>query len=92
MATALFYRIYRGTLSGGPYLLIGQSNPNPGVLPASGIQTTYQDGPGNLINGQTYYYVIAAVSQDGESAYSLQFVATAPSQPASPTGLTAVIS
>ena len=90
---ALYYNIYRGTLSGGPYLLVAQSNPNPGSSSASGgIKTTYQDGPGNLVNGQTYYYRVSAVTVDGESAYSTpETTATAPSQPAAPTGIVAVI-
>lgn len=89
---ALFYRVYRGTSSGGPYQLVGQSNPNPGMTAASAnIVTTYQDGPGNLVNGVDYFYVVAAVSQDGESPYSTEIVATWPGAPGSPTGGVAVI-
>lgn len=89
---ALFYRVYRGTSTGGPYQLIGQSNPSPmqssNTTPAI---PNYQDGPGNLINGINYYYVISTVTVDGESSYSTEFVATAPAQPGSPVGLTGVV-
>lgn len=90
---ALFYNIYRGTQHGGPYTLCAQSNPNPGQNPGAGqVITTYQDGPGNLVNGVDYYYVVAAVTVDGESAYSAEFHAAWPGAPASVTGLTANIS
>jgi hypothetical protein len=89
---ALFYRVYRGTSTGGPYQLIGQSNPNPmqssNTTPAT---TNYQDGPGNLVNGISYFYVVSTVTVDGESSYSTEFAANAPSQPASPAGLTGVV-
>ena len=89
---ALFYRVYRGTSSGGPYQLIGQSNPNPGQTSASSsIVTTYQDGPNNLVNGQNYYYVVAAVTQDGESAYSSEYAAIWPGAPSAVTGLAGVV-
>jgi fibronectin type 3 domain-containing protein len=90
---ALYYNVYRGTLTGGPYNLIAQSNPNPGMSAASGgIVTTFTDGPGNLVNGQTYYYRISAVTVDGESAYSTpQTTATAPAQPSAPGGVAAVV-
>ena len=89
---ALYYRIYRSTFSGGPYQLIGQSNPNPGLSAAAGnIVTTYQDGPGNLTNGISYFYVVTTVTTDGESAYSSQYTATWPGAPNSPTGLTGVV-
>ena len=89
---ALFYRVYRGTSSGGPYILIGQSNPNPGMTNANAnILTTYQDGPGNLVNGINYYYVVSSVTQDGESPYSAEFAGIWPGAPASPANLTGVI-
>jgi hypothetical protein len=89
---ALFYRVYRGTSSGGPYQLVGQSNPNPGMTSASAnIITTYQDGPGNLVNGQDYFYRITTVTQDGESPYSLEVSAIWPGQPPAPTGTSAII-
>jgi len=89
---ALFYRIFRGTTSGGPYQLIAQSNPNPGTSSASGgIVTTFQDGPGTLVNGISYYYVISAVTQDGESPYSIEIAAIWPGAPASPANPTVVV-
>jgi len=92
VANALYYNVYRSTFSGGPYLIVAQSNPNPGQNPTSTqVQTTYQDGPGNLVNGIDYYYVVSAVTVDGESPYSAEFVATYPGQPASVTGLTGVV-
>ncbi len=90
---ALFYRVYRATSTGGPYQLIGQSNPNPmqssNTTPAT---TTYQDGPGNLSNGIGYFYVVSTVTVDGESSYSLEIAAPSPTQPSSPSGLSAIIS
>lgn len=89
---ALFYRIYRGTQSGGPYKIIGQSNPNPmSGASTSPALTSYQDGPGNLVNGQDYFYVVSSVTVDGESSYSTEFAAIYPGQPASPLTLTGTI-
>ena len=89
---ALFYRVYRGTSSGGPYQLIGQSNPNPSQTTASAnIITTYQDGPNNLVNGQDYYYVVSAVTKDGESPYSSEFAAFWPGSPPVITGLSGTV-
>jgi len=80
--SALFYRVYRGTSPGGPYKLVGQSNPNPAQTTVSAnIATTYQDGPNNLVNGQDYYYVVTAVTPDGEGAYSSEFAALWPGAP-----------
>ena len=74
-------------IQGGPYLLAGQSNPNPGQTPNQAqITTTFVDGPGNLVNGQSYFYVVSAVTVDGESPYSAEIAATAPAQPSSPAG------
>jgi hypothetical protein len=93
VANALYYRIYRGVMSGGPYTLAAQSNPNPGNTSTSTqIVTTYQDGPGNLVNGQNYYYVITTVTVDGESPYSTEIAALAPSAPSAPAVNTAVVS
>lgn len=86
---ALLYNVYRGTSSGGPYILIGQSNPNPARTTAStAIVTTYTDGPNNLVNGVDYYYVVSAVTQDGEAAYGPEYHAVWPGQPASVASLT----
>jgi hypothetical protein len=92
VTNALFYRVYRGTSSGGPYQLIGQSNPNPSMTSASAnIVTTFQDGPGNLVNGVDYFYVVSSVSQDGESPYSSEFHAVWPGAPGVVTGISGVI-
>lgn len=92
VANALYYKIYRGVISGGPYILAGQSNPNPGMTAASAqIVTTFQDGPGNLVNGQNYYYVVTTITADGESPYSAEIAALAPSAPSAPSVSPAVI-
>ena len=89
---ALFYNVFRGTSSGGPYQLIGQSNPNPGLTAASAnIVTTYQDGPNNLPNGLSFYYVVSVVTADGESPYSSEFAANWPGASAAPINLTGVV-
>jgi hypothetical protein len=53
------YNVYRGTISGGPYLKIATVN-NPG-LPNTGV---FADS--GLTNGVTYYYVVraAAINND----------------------------
>lgn len=87
---AWYYNIYRSVFSGGPYDIIAKSNPNQNQTPALAV-TTYQDGPGNLENGISYFYVVSSVGADGESAYSSQFTATAPSSLAIPSGFTGVV-
>jgi hypothetical protein len=87
---AFYYNIYRGVFTGGPYDLIGQSNPNQSQTPSL-AQTTYIDGPYNLENGQNYYYVVSAVTFDGESSYGTEFAVTVPAQPASPLSLTGIV-
>jgi hypothetical protein len=90
---ALYYNVFRGTSSGGPYQWIAQSNPNPGQSSSSGgIVTTFQDGPANLVNGQDYFYVISTVTIDGESPYSAEIPALAFPQPPNPQNPVAVLS
>lgn len=61
---ATSYNIYRASTSGGQYTQI-----------ATGItETTCTDS--DVTNGTTYYYVVTAVSSDGESAYSNEASAT----------------
>lgn len=92
VTNALYFNVYRGTVSGGPYNFIGQSNPNPGQNPSlAQVQNSYQDGPGNLPNQISQFYVVTTVTVDGESAYSAQITATAPVQPPAPTGLAVVV-
>ncbi len=64
----LGYNVYRGTISGGPYVEITSS-------PVSG--TSYTDS--TVSAGGTYYYVAAAVTQSGDSGYSDQATAQVPS-------------
>ena len=61
------YNVYRGTVSGGPYIKI-----------ASGIASTlYTDS--TVSSGQTYYYVTTAVDNTGQqSTYSNQTTAVIP--------------
>jgi Abnormal spindle-like microcephaly-assoc'd, ASPM-SPD-2-Hydin/Protein of unknown function (DUF1573) len=67
-SSVVSYNIYRGTESGGPYTLEGNS-PNPAT---SYVDTTVEAG-------QTYYYVVTAVDASGdESAYSNVTSATVP--------------
>jgi cellulose 1,4-beta-cellobiosidase len=52
------YKVYRGTVSGGPYTPL-----------ASGMSaTSYTDT--SVQSGNTYYYVTTAVDSSGESGYS----------------------
>jgi len=62
------YRVYRGTVSGGPYTLL-----TPTLV--SGV--TYTDTAPQ--SGQTYFYVVTAVSgSDTASGYSNEAVAVVP--------------
>jgi fibronectin type 3 domain-containing protein len=62
------YNVYRGTESGGPYVLLSSSL-------VTGTQ--YEDS--SVQPGQTYYYVVTAVdSSNVESTYSNQASATIP--------------
>lgn len=61
---ATSYNVYRSTTSGGPYTKI-----------ADGVNgTAYTDS--DVTNGTTYYYVVTAVTADGESEYSNEASAT----------------
>lgn len=72
--------VYRGTVSGGPYAqLFCSSSP----------ATTYTDT--SVVGGQTYYYVVTAVSGSQESGYSNEFKAAIPLSPNAPTGLTGTV-
>jgi len=62
------YRVYRGTISGGPYV---------GVNSSLISSTSYVDA--SVVSGGKYYYVATAVDHSGnESAYSNEASATVP--------------
>ncbi len=73
------YRVYRSTVSGGPY----------SPLASNLTSTSYVDA--TAANGTTYFYVATAVNEGGESAASNQASATpqAPAAPAAPASLSA---
>jgi hypothetical protein len=61
------YKVYRGTVSGGPYTF----------LSSAGTTTSFTDS--NVQSGITYYYVVTAVdSSSNESVYSNQTQAVIP--------------
>jgi hypothetical protein len=67
-STVIGYNVYRGTVLGGPYVLVNSS------LVAG---TPYVDS--TVVAGQTYYYVATAVASGNvESTYSNQVLATIP--------------
>lgn len=75
VSTASSYNVKRSTTTGGPYTTV-----------SSPTTSTYTDT--TVTNGTTYYYVVSAVNQYGESANSSQASAT-PMSP--PTSVTATI-
>lgn len=74
------YNVYRATVSGGPYSPLVS-----GLTQTAHLDTT-------VTNGTTYFYVVSALNEGGESGRSAQASATplAPSVPAAPTGVSAV--
>ena len=72
------YLLYRGTVSGGPYGFVAETE-----------GTGYADHP--LSNGSTYYYVVTGLNSDGQSSYSSQVNITPTTTVLkAPSGLTAV--
>lgn len=71
-------KVYRSTTNGGPYTLLAT------IAPAA----TYSDN--TALNGVTYWYVVSAVTINGESSYSTQASATPSGPPAAPSGVTAI--
>jgi len=61
------YNIYRSSSKGGSYEKIN-------IADVTG--TSYVDS--DVLAGQTYYYVVTAVNQKGESRYSAEAHATVP--------------
>ncbi len=61
LSSAASYEVRRSAISGGPYTLIG----NP-------VSATFTDT--GLVNGLSYFYVVAAVNAGGTSAFSLEMV------------------
>jgi hypothetical protein len=62
------YRVYRGSISGGPYVLLSAA-----LVPA----TSYTDS--TVIAGSTYFYVVTAVTSGNlESGYSNEVMAAIP--------------
>jgi fibronectin type 3 domain-containing protein len=59
------YNVYRGTVSGGPYVLLRSVN-----------ALTYADTTGT--SGSTYFWVITAVQASQESVHSNEVSATIP--------------
>jgi len=86
---ALYYNVFRSSTSGGPYQLIGRTNPVPSGN-TSAATNSYTDGP-NTLSYADYYYVVSTVTVDGESAYSAEIAVPAPVQATAPSGLTAVV-
>ncbi len=77
---ATSYHVKRGTTSGGPYSVTVGTTPN----------TNFTDN--TAVNGTTYYYVVTALNDNGESGNSNQASATPsapPAIPAAPTNLDA---
>jgi hypothetical protein len=65
-ANSTSYNVMRGTASGGPYTLIGNTT-----------VTAYSDTKG-LTNGDTYYYVVQPLNGTSEVCQSNQAVITVP--------------
>jgi cellulose 1,4-beta-cellobiosidase len=73
------YNVYRATVTGGPYTLLGNS----------GTNLTFPDTTG--IAGTKYFYVVTAVDTLGnESVNSNEASATFLGNPVAPAGVTAV--
>jgi hypothetical protein len=65
-SSGVTYGVYRGTVPGGPYILL-----------ASGLTgNSYSDK--NVQSGSTYYYVTTAATSGGQSSYSNEVQAVIP--------------
>ncbi len=65
-STGVTYAVYRGTVPGGPYIL----------LVSGMIGNSYTDK--NVQSGSTYYYVTTAAASGGQSSYSNEVQAVIP--------------
>lgn len=72
------YNVKRSLVSGGPYTTIGTSPVN-----------VFTDS--NVVSGDTYYYVISAVSSIGESSNSAEVAAASCVVPAAPANVTTTV-
>jgi len=67
-STVAGYYVYRGTQTGGPYTGLNST-------PTTGLAFT----DATVVSGQSYYYVVTAVTSDGmESAYSTEVSSAIP--------------
>lgn len=80
------YRVYRATVAGGPYQLMGTVNTT------SFVNGSNPDGTA-LPEGTTYYYCVSSVSTTIEGDKSPEVIAAipvTPTKPAPPTNIKAV--
>ena len=78
---AVGFNVYRGTTTGGPYIVL-----NAAPLPLATLNYIDTNGTG----GTKYFYVVTAVDISGfESGYSAEMSATFLANPAVPTAGTA---
>jgi autotransporter-associated beta strand protein len=73
------YNVKRAAVSGGPYAVIG-----------SPLVAAFADT--NVVSGNTYYYVVSAVSGIGESSNSVEVVGESCNVPAAPANVTTSVS
>lgn len=78
VAGAVSYNVKRSTAAGGPY------------APVAGEVSAANHTDTGAINGVTYFYVVSAVNQGGESANSPEITATPVEPPSAPTEVSAV--
>jgi hypothetical protein len=79
------YRVYRSTVPGGPYILLG-------VVPASSVSFTNGSNPDGtpLSDGATFCYVTTAIAGQLESVKSNEACIQIPVAPQPPTNLQGV--
>lgn len=78
-SAATGYKVFRGTVSGGPYTKIAD------------VTTVTYDDP-TVLEGNTYFYVVSAVNSAGESGQSAEAKAIInPSKPGTPGSVTCKI-